>query len=147
MNQQAGLRADSRQPFHNRLSKGLPVTRPQCGVVNRMTPAKEQRTANLVRKIKTTRSFGLIVGAALAFIICMSQRGEHPFFGGRSVDWRQADFGEQLLEGRITVKAGENLVTEKIQHEFVVRLDADCQVLERCARIAEPSLGLRHKIG
>ena len=64
-----------------------------------------------------------------------------------SVDWRQTNFGEQLREGRVAVKAGETLVTAKIQHEFVMRLDADGQVLERFALVAQPSLGLRHKIG
>lgn len=44
------------------------------------------------------------------------------------VDRWQADFGEQLLESRITVKAGETLVNAKIQHVLVMRLDADGQV-------------------
>jgi hypothetical protein len=65
----------------------------------------------------------------------------------RSVDRRQANFGEQLLECRIAVKADETLVIAKIQHDLVMRLHADGQILERFARVAEPSVGLRHKIG
>ncbi len=64
-----------------------------------------------------------------------------------SVHRRQANFGKQLLEGRVAVKAAETLVIDKIQHDLVMRLDADGQVLERFARVAEPSVGLRHKIG
>ena len=65
----------------------------------------------------------------------------------RSVDRRQANFGEQLHECRIAVKADETLVIAKIQHDLVMRLDANGKVLERFARVAEPSVSLRHKIG
>ena len=68
------------------------------------------------------------------------------FLGG-SVDRRQANFGEQLLEGRIAVKADETLVIDKIQHDFVVRLYADGQVPDRFALVAESSLGLRYIVG
>jgi hypothetical protein len=65
----------------------------------------------------------------------------------RSVDRRQANFGEELPEGRIAVKAAEILVIAKIQHDLAMRLDADGQVLERLARVAEPGVGPRHKTG
>src|SRR5438309_505625 len=41
---------------------------------------------------------------------------------------------------------GETLVNDKVQHEFVMRLDADSQVLERVALVAEKSFALRHEI-
>ena len=63
-----------------------------------------------------------------------------------SVDRRKANFDEQLLEGWVTVKAAENLVSHKIQHELVMRLDADGQVPDRLAPMAESSLGLRNII-
>jgi hypothetical protein len=65
----------------------------------------------------------------------------------RSVDRWQANFSEQLLECRIPVKAGEVLIIAKIEHDLVMRLDADGQILERFARVAEPGVGLRDKIG
>ncbi len=55
-----------------------------------------------------------------------------------SVDRRQANFSEQLAVGRIAVKPDEHLVIAKIQYDLVMRLDADGQVLERFARVAEP---------
>src|ERR1035437_971245 len=64
----------------------------------------------------------------------------------RSIGRRQADFGEQLLEGGIAVKAGETLVNAKVQHDSVMRQDADRQVLERVAAVAKKSFGLRHEI-
>ena len=64
-----------------------------------------------------------------------------------SVDLRQSDSGEQLLEGGIAVKAGETLVTDEIEQRVVVRLRADGQVLERFARVAEPSFALSHPKG
>jgi hypothetical protein len=65
----------------------------------------------------------------------------------RSFDRWQANFDEHLPEGRIAVKARETLVSAKIQPVFVMRLYAGCQVLESFARVAEPGVGLRHKIG
>src|SRR5258708_5019020 len=65
----------------------------------------------------------------------------------RSVDRRQANFGEQLLECRITVQADETLIIAKIQQDLVMRLEADGQVLERFALVPQPGVSLRHKIG
>jgi hypothetical protein len=55
----------------------------------------------------------------------------------RSVGRRQANLGEQLLESRIAVKAGEIPVNVKIQQAFVMGLDADGQVLGRFARVSQ----------
>src|SRR4029077_5998177 len=74
-------------------------------------------------------------------------RSPHWFFFGRSLDRRQAYFGQQLLEDRLAVQPDELLVIAKIQHPLVMRLDADGEIPDCLALVAQPGLGLCHKIG
>src|SRR5690348_1494079 len=69
-----------------------------------------------------------------------------PSARSRSVDGRQPNFGEKSPECRIPVKADEALVITKVQHELVMRLDADGQIPDGFAPVAEPGCGLCHKI-
>lgn len=48
--------------------------------------------------------------------------GPHSGLLRDSIHRRQANLGEQLLEGWVAVKADETLVIAKIQHELVMRL-------------------------